>query len=96
MVIDFRGIVDPMARKGPRPGKTTPKATISLLLPVDLLEQINNQVNELGISRAKWFELVVSDVLVAGVRSGYEGYEDSPVRTQRAGRQLLWGTELAG
>lgn len=63
-------------RKGPRPGRVAPKASISIQIPVALLDQINNQANSLGISRAKWFELVASDAL-------------EPV-APKARRQLAW------
>jgi hypothetical protein len=66
-----------MARKGPRPGRAAPKASISLMLPVELLDEINMQANSLGISRAKWFELVARDVL-----------ESKPVNSRR---ELVWG-----
>jgi hypothetical protein len=47
------------------------------MLPVELLDEINMQANSLGISRAKWFELVARDVL-----------ESKPVNSRR---ELVWG-----
>jgi hypothetical protein len=70
-----------MARKGPRPGRAIPKASISIQIPVTLLDAVNTSANELGISRAKWFELVAKDAL-------------QPVE-KKPRRQILWGAELA-
>lgn len=58
-----------------------PKASISIQIPVALLDQINEQANSLGISRAKWFELVAADAL-------------EPVGP-RPRRKIMWGAELA-
>jgi hypothetical protein len=70
-----------MARKGPRPGRATPKASISIQIPVDLLDEVNSSANSLNISRAKWFELVARDALEPVERKGP--------------RQVVWGAELA-
>lgn len=69
-----------MARKGPRPGRVAPKASISIQIPVELLDAVNASANELGISRAKWFELIARDAL-------------QPVE-RKPRRQLMWGAEL--
>lgn len=71
-----------MARKGPRPGRAIPKASISIQIPVTLLDAINESANSLGISRAKWFELVANDAL-------------EPVEKKPARRPIMWGAELA-
>jgi hypothetical protein len=70
-----------MARKGPRPGRAIPKASISIQIPVTLLAAVNESANSLGISRAKWFELVASDALQP---------TEKPAR-----RRIVWGAELA-
>jgi hypothetical protein len=58
-----------------------PKASISIQIPVELLDAVNASANELGISRAKWFELIARDALQP---------VDKPVR-----RQIRWGASLA-
>lgn len=71
-----------MGRPGRRPGLVKPRTTISIMLPVDVVEQINEISNTMGITRTRWFELVAKEAL------------GEPTLVPE--RALAWGAELAG
>lgn len=71
-----------MGRPGRRAGLTKPRQNISIQLPVEMIEEINEMSDSMGISRTRWFELVAREALG----------DKAPVRR----RTLAWGGELAG
>lgn len=50
-----------MANPGPKPGER--RAAITISLPVDMLVRVNQSMQEMDVSRTRWFELLTKDFL---------------------------------